>query len=278
VPFRNAERHLSACLGALAEQGPVAGEYEVITADDGSTDGSAEVVRTFAGVRLVQADGRGAYAARNTAIAVAEGEVLAFTDADCAPEPDWLRTLLAELEDPKVAVVVGARPPLGDSTALELVQAYEQAKDEYIFEGRAASLYYGSTNNMAVRREAFAAYGPFLERRRGADTLLVQRIVDARSCDAVRYRADARVRHLEITRVADYYRKLFVYGRSVRRLRGVSEVRPLRTSERMRVWQRAVAAQGSSRAESAALLGVLSTGALFWWSGQLSAPLPFPRA
>jgi glycosyltransferase involved in cell wall biosynthesis len=277
VPFRNAERHLAACLRALAEQAPFDGRHEVIVADDGSTDGSPALAGGLDGVRLVRAEGRGAYAARNTAIAAAKGEILAFTDADCAPEPDWLHTLVGELEDPSVAVVLGARVPAGTSPALALVEAYDEAKDELIFESDESSLYYGSTNNMAVRREVFAAYGPFIERRRGADTLLVNRVVDALSCHAVRYCRDARVRHLEIESLADYYRKLFVYARSIRRLRSVAAVRPLRTGERLDAWRRAVRRRGASPAEAAALLAVLSAGAMFWWSGQLSAPLPVPR-
>jgi len=278
VPFRNAERHLPACLDALAAQAPFDGSYEIIAADDGSTDGSAEIARRFDGVRLVGSEGRGAYAARNSALAAAQGDVFAFTDADCAAEPDWLRTHVAELEDPQVAVVVGARPPGGTSSALSLVAAYEQTKDEFIFGSANPSLYYGSTNNMAVRREVFAAHGPFVERRRGSDTLFVRRVVDALSCESVRYRPDARVRHLEIQRVADYYRKLFVYSRSLRRLRDDARVRPLRTGQRLRVWRRAMRNRGASQAEAAALLAVLATGAIFWGLGRLSAPAPLPQA
>jgi glycosyltransferase involved in cell wall biosynthesis len=277
VPFRNAERHLAACLRALAAQEPFDGTFEVLAADDGSTDGSPGLVSDLDGARLVRAEGRGAYAARNAAIAVAQGDVLAFTDADCAPAPDWLSTLVTALEDERVAVVVGSRLTAGTSAALSLVETYEQAKDEFIFGSGIPSLYYGSTNNMAVRREVFAAHGPFLERRRGADTLLVRRIVEDLGTDAVRYRPDARVRHLEIATLADYYRKLFVYGRSIRRLGAVAAVRPLRTRERLHVWRSAVRQRGASRAEAAALLAVLSAGALFWWSGQLAAPVPVPR-
>src|SRR5436190_20450397 len=69
------------------------------------------------------------------------------------------------MPDPGVAVVVGARRPAGRSSLLSLIAAYERAKDEFIFASPIADLYYGSANNMAVRREVFVRFGPFSECR-----------------------------------------------------------------------------------------------------------------
>ena len=96
----------------------------------------------------------------------------------------------------------------------------------------------------------------------------MRRVVAALSPDAVRYSPELHVEHLEIATLRDYYRKAYVYGRSFRRFGPRGPVRPLRTRERLRVWQRAVEAR--PRAEAAALLAVLAAGAASWCAGSLS--------
>jgi len=254
VPFRNAERHVGRCLRALESQLPFGGSCEIVMVDDASTDGSAALVASFPGARLVPENGRGAYAARNHGVALSTGSTIAFTDSDCEPGSDWLRQIAQAMADPAVAVIVGARRPAGRSFVLSLIAAYERAKNEFIFASRDADLYYGSTNNMAVRREIFERFGPFLERRRGSDALFVREVVEVLSPDAVRYLPDMQVDHLEVATVGGYYRKAYVYGRSFRRFGPLGRVRPLTNGERLRIW-RATAALGLARPGSRAARG-----------------------
>nr|MBA2769512.1 glycosyltransferase [Sporichthyaceae bacterium] len=84
VPIYNVERYLADCLESLAQQ--THGELEVILVDDGSTDSSADVARTFADrdprFRLVQQPNGGLGNARNTGADLATGDYLAFVDSD----------------------------------------------------------------------------------------------------------------------------------------------------------------------------------------------------
>jgi len=93
--------------------------------------------------------------------------VIAFTDPDCIPSEDWLQNIVAAMVEPTVWVVLGRRclPPL--SLALSMLEAYENAKDEYVLHSQIETLYYGYTNNMAVRKELLNELGPFLNRSRG---------------------------------------------------------------------------------------------------------------
>lgn len=269
IPFRNAERHIERCLHALARQEGFGGEYEVLAVDDGSGDRSAEIARRFPNVRLLRSPGRGPYAARNAGIRASDGDVVAFTDADCEPARDWLRRIAAELGRDGAEIVVGPRLP-ADQPRLSRVAAYERTKDAYVFGGRRTHLYYASAQNLAARRTAFERFGLFRERRRGSDTLLVRRAIEVGASDAVRYSPLLVVRHLEIEGLRDYYAKCLVYGRSIGSLKGAAG-RPLTARERISVWRQTARSAGLSPVGRAALLGTLAIGAACWGVGYYGA-------
>jgi glycosyltransferase involved in cell wall biosynthesis len=88
-------------LEALANQ-TYRGQWEVIVADNGSTDSTRAVAESFtdriSGLRVIDASGgRGAAAARNRGSAAASGEMLAFCDADDRVESGWLAAMAAAL-------------------------------------------------------------------------------------------------------------------------------------------------------------------------------------
>ncbi|HUT52808.1 MAG TPA: glycosyltransferase [bacterium] len=96
----NRRESLMRTLDALAGQDAAA--YEVIVVSDGSTDQTDEAVLSRAGdfpgpLAFFRQDHAGVAAARNRGVAEARGRVVAFTDDDCVPRPDWLRLLLAAL-------------------------------------------------------------------------------------------------------------------------------------------------------------------------------------
>ncbi len=108
VPARDAATTLGGTLDALGAQTGVE-PFEVIVVDNGSLDATAAVAERT-GARVVRrARGEGPGAARNAGAAVASGEILAFTDADCEPGPGWLAAGLVGLGSS--AVVQGAVVP-----------------------------------------------------------------------------------------------------------------------------------------------------------------------
>ena len=107
VPVKDGERYLAEALdSALAQRGP---SFEVVVVDDGSTDGTAEIAGRYGDrIRYVRVDHGGAAAARNHAIGIARGELLAFLDADDVWTSGRLALLVAALDaDPTVEVVAG---------------------------------------------------------------------------------------------------------------------------------------------------------------------------
>ena len=91
----NGGRTLRACLESLRRLNYP--EYEVILVDDGSTDDTPAIAKEFSEVRTIRQENRGLSVARNTGIAAASGEIVAFTDSDCRADGNWLRYLVGDL-------------------------------------------------------------------------------------------------------------------------------------------------------------------------------------
>ncbi len=102
VVVKDRREQLGRCLDALEAQSRRPDELVVV--DNGSTDGTAELVRAR-GVRLVVQHGT-LGRARQAAVDTCTADLLAFTDSDCRPRPTWLAALV-EAAAPGVAVVQG---------------------------------------------------------------------------------------------------------------------------------------------------------------------------
>ena len=116
IPARDRRDLLARTLDALDAQ--TYRQFEVIVVDDGSTDGTFELAmsKQVAGraVRCLRNPGRGAVAARQHGCAHACAALLAFTDSDCTPVPEWLSLLVAAAErgaDLVAGPTLPERPP-----------------------------------------------------------------------------------------------------------------------------------------------------------------------
>lgn len=270
VPVRNARATLEKCLEALLGQDYPPDRNEIILVDNGSVDGSTRVGGGLKRVRWLSEPSPGAYAARNRGAFCARGDVIAFIDADCIAHPGWLSGIAASFRDPDAAVLLGHRR-LPGGRLLALIEAYESTKDRTVLEGTDTELYYGYTNNMAVRRAVFEELGPFADLFRGSDTVFVRKVAEHASTDAVRYRAELVVTHLEVKGLLAYYYKVFLYGRHRTRGDSVKRARCLDTRQRMTIYRQAVTAARLGPVSSALLLTILLGGLLMWKSGRLSS-------
>src|SRR4051812_12375969 len=116
VPFHNVAEYLDACLTSLAAQTSAA-DTEVIMVDDGSTDDSARIARSWADREerfiLVQQAQAGPGAARNAGVDLARGEFLAFVDGDDLVPSDAYELLLRTLARTGSDLVSGAVNRIG---------------------------------------------------------------------------------------------------------------------------------------------------------------------
>ena len=99
IPFYNAERYLSETLGSAIAQ--TWENKEIILVDDGSTDGSVELIGNFKSdqIKLYQQKNKGAAAARNLGLSYAKGEYVQFLDADDLLSKDKIEKQVLALQN-----------------------------------------------------------------------------------------------------------------------------------------------------------------------------------
>lgn len=155
IPVRNGAAFLGRCLASIRSATLSADAYEIVVADNGSTDTSAEIARA-AGARVISLPNVNVATVRNQAAHKAQGPILAFVDADHEIDPEWPRIALALLEQPGV-VAVGApyvAPPDGNWV--------QQAYDSFRSRGQTTEeIDWLPSGNLAVSRTAFERVGGF---------------------------------------------------------------------------------------------------------------------
>ena len=162
VLTKNEAQNINACLKAVYSQQGV-DPFEVLIVDSESTDETVEIAGRFP-VRIEQIPARNFHHARtrNLAASLAEGEILVFLVADAIPASDaWLRTLIANFDDPSVGAVYGRQlPKLGSSLEREdtldtLYGEQRIVKDPAHRNGLGYRFYHFSNVNAAIRRSVW---------------------------------------------------------------------------------------------------------------------------
>jgi glucosyl-dolichyl phosphate glucuronosyltransferase len=173
---------------------------ELVLVDNNSSDATQRTITEFAAtaripVRSIFVPRQGLSHARNAGIAESHGEILAFTDDDVDPPPDWIVNVTAAIRDGRADIVGGRirprwqRPPpqwlQNTAFAASALAIMEHATPTRIVDARVIPSVWGA--NMAFRRQVFDTVGVFDPRRglvgtrlyRGEEIELVQRALAA---------------------------------------------------------------------------------------------------
>jgi cellulose synthase/poly-beta-1,6-N-acetylglucosamine synthase-like glycosyltransferase len=162
VPLFNAQRTVEECQKGLLNQDYPRSHYEIIIADNNSTDDTASIVGNLPVKYIEEKEIQSSYAARNQGIRHSRGDVLAFIDADCFAERTWLSRAIQGFSDAAVSCVAGgirgACP--GNSVEQYLVDS-DMLSQEFTLNHE--FLPYAQTANALYRRAVLDRIGLFEE-------------------------------------------------------------------------------------------------------------------
>jgi cellulose synthase/poly-beta-1,6-N-acetylglucosamine synthase-like glycosyltransferase len=217
IPTRDRTAQLAQCLAAVAELEYPRDRLEVIVVDDGGETSPAAVVESFnhrLDLRLITQPHAGPATARNTGAAAAKGEILAFTDDDCAPAQDWLKVLAARFVTVNDCVV-------GGRTVNELrSNVYSTASQmliDYLYSHYNSDPDHArflTSNNLAITAAHFQAIGGFdgsFPRAAGEDREFCDRWTH--NGGRMIYAAEVLVYHSHSMTLHSFWRQHFAYGR-----------------------------------------------------------------
>ncbi|MDB9519266.1 glycosyltransferase [Roseofilum reptotaenium CS-1145] len=244
VPVYNGEEDLPELLQGFRNQTYPNNRLEYLIVDNGSSDRTSEILQAadLPNLKpLSQTEIQSSYAARNLGIKTAQYEILAFTDADCRPQPEWLANLVKPFAKPDIGLSVGEIIALPGNTLLEQhADRQETLSQKHTLANPFCP--YGQTANLAVRRSIFDRVGlfrPYLTT--GGDADICWRIL--RETDwKYEFVPDATVKHRHRRTLKELQKQWYRYGKSNRylhQLHGVDLMRSLTLKEtlyRMTRW------------------------------------------
>ncbi|MBT8040734.1 MAG: glycosyltransferase [Gammaproteobacteria bacterium] len=174
MPALNEAWSIGACIDHLKAQSYPKDRYEIVVVDNGSRDGTAEISERL-GVRVLEVPAGSVYRARNRAVESSSAQWIAFTDADCLADRDWLLNLWIYAKTNRCDLVSGltlyqsVKPSLGNH--LYVATHTPTMLESYVLHHNSVAC-----NNMFVVRRLFNELGPFKEVRSGADIEFSQRV------------------------------------------------------------------------------------------------------
>lgn len=168
IPVYNGEADLPELIDCLRSQTYPADQVEYLLVDNNSGDRSFDILNAASTSQpgnilihpLQENQVQSSYAARNRGIRAARGEILAFTDMDCRPQPQWLAELIQPFDDKNIGIVAGEILALPGNSWLErYADRQETLSQKHTLANRFCA--YGQTANLAIRRTAFEQVGLF---------------------------------------------------------------------------------------------------------------------
>lgn len=213
VPVYNEERIVGDCLKALTGLDYPKDRLELIIIDNNSTDKSASIIRGF-DVRYFFEKRRNRSIARNTGIRAACGDYIAFTDADCIVDRDWLRRLMTGFDGGRVGGCGGRTVSYKPSNFIERYLDWFFFKKQFVKTGNFVEDFFTGlifgTHNLIFRADVLRRTGLFDEKMTASEDIdLVWRV--CLHGYQVRYAPSAVVRHRRKASFTELMKEVFEY-------------------------------------------------------------------
>lgn len=210
VPVYNGEKIISSCIEALLIQKYPQDRFETIIVDNNSTDDTKKVINQYPVKYLLQDEYQSSYASRNSGIKEAKGDLLAFTDADCIPERNWLPELVRAMEDQSLGGAGGMIKAYRPVTLIEQYAASAVLDQEKTL--RHPIHPFIQTANAVYRREVFVRIGNFDNTLVSWGDVDMSWRVQKETDWKLAYVPEAVVEHRHRTTVPGLYRQARRYG------------------------------------------------------------------
>lgn len=211
----NAEKTIEACLMSLKDQAEE-NLYEVIVVDS-STDKTPKIVENgYPDIRLIHFNERKFCGdARNTGIDKSRGDIIAFLDADCRAEKNWVQEILKAHQSTSLAIggiIDNANPNSYVGWAAyfcEFSQWMPGTPDGWMDDI--------AGTGMSYKKEVFSSYGAFIKGTYCSDTHLHWRLREVGH--QLRFNSALAVYHHNIDSLTRFLRHEFLHGHSFARIR-----------------------------------------------------------
>lgn len=239
VPIYNGRADIPELINCLLAQTYPKHRVEYLLVDNNSSDGTFELLKLKREncpikIRVLSENKiQSSYAARNTGIREAVGEIIAFTDADCRPQPQWLDALIQPFVNQNVVIVAGEITALpGDRLLEKYADRQETLSQKHTLANKFCA--YGQTANLAIRRLALEKAGlfrPYLTT--GGDADICWRILQL-EIGSLEFAPLAIVQHRHRTTLKELKSQWRRYGRSnsyLHELHGVELMREITLNE-----------------------------------------------
>ncbi len=216
IPAKNAQNTIQKCLDSILNLNYK--NFEVIVVNDGSIDDTEKILKTYNNIKVITTKDTGPSSARNIAIEHASGEFIAFTDADCIADTEWINELLGEFLTETTAGAGGSQKSPKDETEFgrkiqEFFKIFGFVSD-YIKSGcKTRQTTHNPTCNVMYRKSVLIELGGFLEGLwPGEDVELDYRI--KKKGYGLIFNPAAIVYHYRVDNFKGFCRMMFNYGRA----------------------------------------------------------------
>jgi len=185
IPARNEEENIGKLLSTLEKQTYPSHLFEVIVVDDHSTDNTAAIINSYPFAKLIRLefDDINSYKKKaiETGIAVASGDLIVTTDADCIVPGNWLKTISSFKEKTNSVFIAAPVVLENESTLLQTFQALDFLVLQGITAASVQKKFHNMCNgaNLAYEKKAFFEVNGFTgidHIASGDDMLLMQKI------------------------------------------------------------------------------------------------------
>ncbi len=220
IPSFNRSDEIHALLASLAALQFPKDRFEVIIADDGSTDDTAHIVRQAQQeydytLHYLSQKNQGPGAARNLGMSKAQGDFFIFLDSDVTVPPEWLANVDRALQSEQADAFGG--PDTYRKDFPPLLKAINYSMTSFLTtgglrgkKGKKIAKYYPRSFNMGLSRDVWQKIGGFSSLRHGQDIEYSHRIL--KSGAKVIFVADAPVFHKRRTNLRRFFRQVFNWG------------------------------------------------------------------